>query len=385
MAALWVVFFHIKGNIASDLPWLDRLIGPIISHGELGVDLFFALSGFVLALNYSERMGSTFSRQRAATFWWARIARVWPVFFLTLLVAGLWHGVLFGSGTDPVEPRDFGVMSFLRQTLLVALWTEPSYDRLMWNGPSWSVSAEAFAYMLFPILILLFFRMGRALASKSLIILAVIAVLPITLFVGAYGHIYMPWSWMLRIVCGFIAGALMWHGVSKLKTSRRMRSWASHLALVAVVLLVAWMYGATAMGRGHLIPMAAPLFVILIGLLAVGDRHIVRLLSTKVFVAGGAASYSVYMVHMLIIEPFWWAQGSIGGIFAPGQVGSKVGFLVLPLVIIGVGYCMWRWFEEPARERIRRMAIANPSGAALIETPVGQAVTGSSPTAEGKL
>lgn len=364
IAALWVVFFHIRGNIGSEFPF-RWLIAPLIEHGELGVDLFFALSGFVLTLNYVDRMGARFSVQNAATFLWARLARVWPVFFLTLLTAGLWHGVLMATRVgDPVEVRDFGVLSFFRQTLLVALWTEPSHDRLMWNGPSWSVSAEAFAYVLFPVLVLLFFRLGRVLAPRMLFVGAVVAVLPVSLFVGAYGTLYVPWGWMLRIVCGFLGGSFMYLAVRGIERTDRIRRWSSHLALVLIIAVIALLYLAEAVGRAQLVPMIAPAFVVIVGLLALGDRHIVKLLSTRVFVVGGAASYSVYMVHMLVIEAFWWTQGH-SAMFAPGTIGSKVGFVLIPFVVLAVGYSVWRWFEEPIRVAMRKMSIASSSHLAL--------------------
>lgn len=357
VAAVWVVFFHIRGNLASEFPGLYRVIGPVIDHGELGVDLFFALSGFVLALNYTQRMGWRLERPKISAFLWARLARVWPVFFLTLLLAGLWHGYLMGTGQgDPVPPRDFSVTSFLSQALLIDLWNKPEFDRLLWNGPAWSVSAEAFAYVLFPVLALLFLRVGRVVSVRMTVVLAVVATLPISLFVGAFGTMYFDWAWMLRIVCGFTAGALMHEAVRRIPSTARVRTWASHLALALIVAVVAATYVFDAAGYSHLVPMLAPLFVVLVGSLALGDRHVVRLLGTRGFVVGGAASYSVYMIHMLVIEPFWWMQGNVPQYFAPGSTGSKVGFLVLPMIIVALGYVMWRFFEEPMRRAMRDMS-----------------------------
>lgn len=369
VAALWVVLFHIRGNIASDLPALDVVIGPLIAHGELGVDLFFALSGYVLALNYTSQMGPAFNRLAAAKFYWARLARVWPVFFLTLLVAGLWHGVLMGVGAgDPVLPRDYSVDSFLRQTLLVALWGENDFDRLMWNGPSWSVSAEAFAYALFPLLALLFYRIGRVVTSRTAIVLAIVAALPVSLFVGAFGMMYFERSWMLRIVCGFVAGALMYEATRRATLTDGQRRLAGHTSLAIVVLVVALCYATDAIGAAHLLPMISPLFVVLIGLLAVGEGSIVRLLSTRAFVTGGAASYSVYMVHMLVIEPLWWAQGNLPALVAPGSLGSQIAFLAVPFVVCAVGYVVWRYFEEPMRHVMRKMSLQHIAPAPLTDS-----------------
>lgn len=380
VAAVWVVFFHLRGNLASEFPGIYPAIGPLLEHGEMGVDLFFALSGFVLCLNYADRMGRSFNRSTAATFWWARLARVWPVFFVTLLAAGLWHGILLATEIgDPVPPRDFSVPSFFRQALLIELWFQPDTDRLMWNGPAWSVSAEAFAYALFPVLVLLLFRMGRTLRAPSLAVLAVVAVLPVSLFVGAYGMLYVPWGWMLRIVCGFTGGALMYLAVRQIERTHAVRRAASLGASVMVGLGIGFLYLTEAVGYGHLAPMIAPAFVVFIGLLALGDRYIVSALSVRWMLVGGAASYSVYMVHMLCIEIFWKLQGHVP-FLSPGTTGAKAGFLLLPFVVVAAGYALWRWFEEPLRERMRDMSLPSADDRIDLETrPAGLPAAPSEP------
>lgn len=358
VAALWVVMFHIRGNLYAEFPPIERWFGPLLSHGELGVDLFFALSGYVLALNYVNRMGAKLSRSTASRFYWARLARVWPVFFATLLLAGAWHSVQLRMGTDPVAPRDFSVLSFVRQTLLVTLWTEPDADRLMWNGPAWSVSAEAFAYALFPLGVLVLYRLGRSLRVRTLLVLAAVVLLPSLFFVVAYDSMYYPSSWMMRILCYFSAGALTYLAVRRIRLTVRVRRVANYGALASVAAVIVWFYLADAIGRGSLAPLVAPLFVLLIGFLALGDRYLTRLLSTRLFVVGGAASYSVYMIHMLLVEPFWWIQSRLPELVGQGTVGSKLGFLLLPFAALAAGYLMWRFLEEPARHQMRKMSLS---------------------------
>jgi peptidoglycan/LPS O-acetylase OafA/YrhL len=354
VAALWVVLFHLSGNIFYAYPEWEDWLAPIIRHGDLGVDLFFALSGYILSYNYAARMGGRLERRTAVAFWWARVARVWPVFALTLVWATAYHGYLLARGvTDPVAPKSFTVGSFLRQITLTALWTEPDLDRVMFNGPSWSVSAEAFAYLLFPVAVLAYARAGRALSRRVLVVLAVLAVTPISVVVLATDTLFPAWGWLLRIVCGFTSGALMYQAQRDLEPSDRLRRWASHAALALVGLFVAGLYVSWHTGHGHLAPIMAPVFVVLIGLFAVGDRHLARLLATRPFVTGGAASYSVYMVHMLIIEPVVGAEWEWGWL-TPDTEPARVVWLVLPVVVSLAGYALWRWFEEPARRALRR-------------------------------
>ncbi|HZB19493.1 MAG TPA: acyltransferase, partial [Blastococcus sp.] len=107
IAALLVVVFHIRGNLRSAFPAFTDAVWPILDSGEMGVDLFFALSGFVLTLNYVDAVGVRLSRSGTARFLWARVARVWPAYVVTLLIAGIWHAGLPVIGwQDPVPVRD---------------------------------------------------------------------------------------------------------------------------------------------------------------------------------------------------------------------------------------------------------------------------------------
>lgn len=356
VAAMWVVLFHVRGNIAAEFPWLDAVIGPLLAHGELGVDLFFALSGYVLALNYGERMGIRLDRQATVKFWWARLARVWPAYAFMLVFTAIWHGILLArQSADPVAVKDYSIGSFLRQLTLVVQWTEPGFDRLTWNGAAWSVSAEAFAYLLYPIIALLIFRLNRAFSTRSLVVMAAVVLFPVVFFSYVLG-LYGPWMWVLRILCAFTAGALMFYIVRRLPDTGRIRMLASHLLVLAIVVLVAGCYFMHLTGRARYVGLLIPVLVMMVGTLGVADRHIARLLGTPALVIGGMASYSIYLVHMPLIEIFWKMQMTFPEALGTGTVGAKVGFALMPVVVSVLGYMLWRHFEEPARRKMRVMS-----------------------------
>jgi peptidoglycan/LPS O-acetylase OafA/YrhL len=356
IAAMWVVLFHVRGNIAAEFPWLGEIIGPVLAHGELGVDLFFALSGYVLALNYGERMGLRLDRKATVKFWWARLARVWPAYAFMLVFTAVWHGVLLArQSADPVVVRDYSIGSFLRQLTLVVQWTEPGFDRLTWNGAAWSVSAEAFAYLLYPVIALFLFRLNRAFSTRSLIVMAGVVLFPVVFFSYVLG-LYGAWMWMLRILCAFTAGALMFYIVRRIPDTSRNRLLASHLIIVATAVVVAACYVMDLTNRGHYIGLLIPVLVLLVGVLGMADRHVARLLGSRALVVGGMASYSIYLVHMPIIEIFWKLQMTFPAALGQGTIGSKLGFVLMPVVVSVLGYLLWRFFEEPARRKMRVMS-----------------------------
>ncbi len=124
-AALLVFGFH--AQLALDLPAVFAPAGA----GYVGVSFFFVLSGFVLT--WSRKPGETPGR-----FYWHRFARIWPLHALTTLL-------VLAAGFAPVD-RGCSLISNL--TLACG-----ATHNLVINRPSWSLSAEAVFYLLFPLLV----------------------------------------------------------------------------------------------------------------------------------------------------------------------------------------------------------------------------------------
>jgi peptidoglycan/LPS O-acetylase OafA/YrhL len=135
-AALWVVLFHVYAvglNRGGSKVYL-----AFILLGYLGVSFFFVLSGFILVYVYA---GRQIQKRR---FWQARFARIYPayLFSLVVLIPAL---MSFWPATKRAH------LTFLALTanpLLLEAW----FPRLLftWNPVGWSLSAEAFFYLVFP-------------------------------------------------------------------------------------------------------------------------------------------------------------------------------------------------------------------------------------------
>jgi peptidoglycan/LPS O-acetylase OafA/YrhL len=364
VAALLVVVFHIRGNLRTAFPDLADAAWPVLDSGLLGVDLFFALSGFVLTINYVDAAGVRLSRSATARFLWARIARIWPAYVVTLIIAGLWHAGLPVVGwQDPVPPDDMSAMSLLRQFGLVALWTEPDYERLMWNGPAWSVSAEALAYLVFPVLALLLFRLDRAVRARSLVWLGLGVLLP--LMILGSSDLHSPYMWLIRLAGAFVAGSLAALAVRKVWAhvdNHRHRSWPTVLSWVSVVAIIGTLYLAYGLDRPAGRILAVLFFPLLLIGLSLSRSGIARLLATRPFVFGGRISYSLYLTHMmLVIEPFWALQTRWPDALPDDSLVARSYFLAVPLLACVTGWLLWRFVEEPAQRRMRRMVVDRPA------------------------
>jgi peptidoglycan/LPS O-acetylase OafA/YrhL len=359
VAALWVVLFHFRPMLQTASPPLYDALKPILDCGAQGVDLFFILSGFVLTWNYLERMGQTWSTRATLHFLWLRLARVWPLYLVTMHLAALWIIFTLNVGDFPSpEAGTLTATSYIRQLVMVQLWVQPFFDGSSWDGPAWSISAEWLAYLLFGLLVLVIFRIDRATRARGLLLLSLAASLPpVLLLVASGGQFYTPWSWLPRIVLQFTVGALACAAVRKLELSDRTRRVAGYVSL----LLVAAIVGALYLFDAHPLPtvrddfgLVDVLFMPLVVALAIGAGSLPRVLSTRLLVYGGQISFGLYMVHELVHTAWLWIMAQYQIVLEP-SITAKLVFVGLIVVAIALAVLLYHFVEEPARVWMRRM------------------------------
>lgn len=361
VAAVWVVLFHFRPMLGDAAPGFKEALAPVLNCGAQGVDLFFLLSGFVLAWNYLDRMGRSWSVRATLHFLWLRLARVWPVYLVTLHLAALW--VIFTLHVGHVPSPDASqltAISYVRQILLVQLWFQPFFDGSSWDGPAWSISAEWLAYLLFGLLVLVIFRMERATRARTLMWLAFAASLPPVVLLLTSGQFYTPWSWLPRIVTQFTAGALAAAAVRRLRPTDRARRLAGYFSVLLGVVIVSILYLFDAhplTGVQDTGGVVDALFVPLVVTLAMGVGSLPRLLSTRLMVYGGEISFCLYMVHELVHTAWGWAVEQFElTLEAFPWKWSVVGLLAIS---VGAAILLYHFVEDPARRWMRRMVDAN--------------------------
>src|SRR5688572_1698523 len=150
-AAIGVVFYHTYATFLPSKPF-PAFVDRSIALGFLGVSCFFVLSGFILAYNYLDPPGSGSSgtvRAGPRSFLIARFARIYPLYLLGLLIhAPFIVAYRFSNEASAITALgklivSFGVNAGLAQGWLAQL-------KGGWNPPGWSLSAEAFFYLVFP-------------------------------------------------------------------------------------------------------------------------------------------------------------------------------------------------------------------------------------------
>lgn len=110
---------------------------PVWRAGYLGVDLFFPLSGFILAYNYADAM-RVWCWPETISFLRNRVARVWPAHIAALhidLAMALARGQM---GIGPGGHRRT-LSAYVQNLFMVQNWFN---DRPSYNGPAWSIASE---------------------------------------------------------------------------------------------------------------------------------------------------------------------------------------------------------------------------------------------------
>jgi len=319
LAAAWVVLYHFGGTFISLCPLLAPL-KHVFSLGYYAVPFFFLLSGFILSHNYFPN----YSLKDHPKFIFYRFARLWPVHVIAFLLAVGYSGWVFGE--NPVQ-------STVGEVLMVRSWYSPELSA---NYPAWSISAEWFAYLcIFPVVFIAFSRI-----RSIRILLAVLTLLLI-------GAAYVPSKYILGrggdIVFLFSAGSALYRIRYLAKSPAPLLFQKVGVLLVALFVLFTGSVSSLVAFFG---------FAALIYGLSFERGFLSQILSTKFFVAGGLASYSLYMTHAIVGKVYnlltlnfpghsLLARSCLLGLFVFGLGGTAVAF--------------YRFIEEPANKALRSL------------------------------
>jgi peptidoglycan/LPS O-acetylase OafA/YrhL len=363
LAAIWVVLYHFQLMIFGLVPELHPA-GFLFGSGYLAVDLFFVLSGYIVAYQYLAAFpGGRGTPGQYRRFLIKRLARIYPLQFVTLLIAIALIGTGVLLGVTIPYPENFTVWGAIQDLLLIRGW-EP-FPHQGWNFPAWSLSAEWFAYLLFPAVALLVAVARRVRGPGRLGLLLVLLGCFAVEALGAWllpSFNGMPHP-LVRVMAGFVAGAAVFAlGVP------HIRSGVLGIAgLVALVLLI------TTAGRIELDPVRAVvallLSVVVVAGLAGGSGPPIRWLASGPIEYGGRISYGIYMIHGIVLMIgaallAVLAQQIPQATVLQWPVIVRLGILLIPFaVVLVLGAVLYHLVERPAQRRIGALAARVGHGA----------------------
>ena len=359
LAAILVVLYH-RGVFA--IAAVSPLAARPAQIGFIAVGFFYTLSGFVLTIVYAQR------KMDRATFYFSRFARIYPLYLLALVLSlpgylTKWHsgevGVLQGAGALILAP------------LLLQAWYPPT--TLVWNGPGWSLSCEAFFYFIFPFLLPRFLK----LEEKSLLPVVggcwMASLLPSFVFhlcngwtsasveVAQAARIPTTFNYWMDLVSfhplartpEFLAGMAIGCLLIRERPSNAVRK-GTILVAVSVALLfttaaTAEMIPASILHNGLLLPVW---LMLITGFYWGGFPG--RLLSVWPLVALGEISYAMYILQSPV-------SGYLGVALRPilhqsfiGQYPNLYALALYIIVLTMVSAFSYRYFEKPMRDFVNR-------------------------------
>jgi peptidoglycan/LPS O-acetylase OafA/YrhL len=357
IAAYGVIATHVGFNTGRSQ--VDRPFAPLLARLDFGVTLFFLLSGYLLFRPFAVAALHERPSPRVLSFWWRRLLRIAPAYWLTIVV------VLAVLTTRHPTGHDW--RSYL---LLTETYDNHNVDPSLTH--MWTLAVEISFYALLPALAAAGVRLaGRRWSrlSGQLAVLASMAVLALAANLvahavegdGARGLLWLP-AYLDWFALGMLLAVVSAHPAEP-------APWMAALRGIATAPVTCWLVGASLFWLATL-PLAGPRSLVpptawewtmkhylygaaaffLLAPVALGRTVLVdRLLGNRFIGWLGTISYGVYLWHLpLLIAIQRWMGW-------PVFTGHFLGLYVLTvLAATGAAATSWYLFERPLLRRFSR-------------------------------
>jgi peptidoglycan/LPS O-acetylase OafA/YrhL len=322
---------------------------------DQGVSFFFVLSGFILTYIYPELPNFAAVKR----FYVARLARLWPLHLLTALLV---------VGVGGVKSAD----ALMLNVLLLQAWVPIQRIYYSYNVVSWSISTEAFFCLAFPLLIMSFKNNWLwKLCASFFSVLALIAAcnfsgLPSFSLndVSAHGLLYIsPLSRIFDFIAGMCCCSL-WRTLQARIPNDGFWAFTVVEALAIVVTIVLLIYpfqfAHPAIGPAGVLwivrTSAIPGFCLIVVVFAFGRGLLSQMLGSKLLESLGEISFSVYLIHFLVIAAYRSHLKDAVAVSPSGDFAITVVMTLLAAIV------MHLLIERPSRALTIRLWKLDPAG-----------------------
>jgi peptidoglycan/LPS O-acetylase OafA/YrhL len=348
-AAFWVVLFHTLffgfGNLRG------TLVERFVSLGFMSVSFFFLLSGYILAMVYLAQ-GAPVQKKK---FYVARFARIYPLFFVTLLADLPFvldsRASLYGWTTSVA--KTIGTLAM--HLLMLQAW-------LPWlrgiDQPNWSLSVETAFYAIFPFLGVALWKLRGAklwFLAAALWIGNQAAVMLISPYVSRPSITFFP----LLHISTFAMGILLarWQVLNRQAADSRPPRWSG---IALALLFASAALAATVYWQGRLpspninAGLLAPVFALVIWAFTGNQGLHVRLLSANWLVILGEASFGLYLIHIPVSHLFQKMGWETSRALYPVYLSLCIGLSIVSFYFLEIPARKWilRRFDTRSRETI---------------------------------
>ena len=346
IAAIAVCLYHFQIN--------SHFSNQFIQNAWIFVDFFFVLSGFVIAINYQNKL---LNFKNIYRFQFNRFLRLYPlhismlIIFLGIEIAKYLAEVNFGLIANNIAFSINNLSSFLSNIFLLQNFT---HNIPTWNKPSWSISAEFFTYFIFALVIFITKSQRKKIITVSILISIISAIYLFNQGMNSSNGV-------VRCLLSFFLGVLTYNIFFKLNKKITLTSSFLSFSIIALTGFILIRIE-NELDKNALFILLFFAFTVASLALTSKECWIVRLLSNKFFVMLGTLSYGIYMIHSFV----WWVFMQILriGFNFPTQLDNNGNNIVIvenifigdAFMLIGLGaiillsFLSYKFIEMPANK-----------------------------------
>lgn len=318
--------------------WIGRDPGPLAA--AVMVDMFFMLSGFVIAFAYEPKIArGSFGVRR---FMEARIIRLYPLFLLSMVLGMIVNMVvLYGETDDWLAP----LWHFSLSAFAIPVY-DPEHHTSIYplNMPAWTLLYEVLVNLIYILL-------WRWLSVRVLIGLVVLGAVGLYLAGSTFGSLNVGPDWSTTIGAfarawfGYFVGVLVYRLTMHLRAEALPRTWWV-FAVIAVVVAIAIHELPTAGTTARL--MQELFFICVMGpiLIYLGQRMEPPKAISPLFVWLGAVSYALYLLHWPIYLLALRLPAKLG--MTPEATAPYMGIAVMIIAVTAAALAE-RYYDQPVR------------------------------------
>lgn len=288
--SLMVILFHFPTE--NEFAGIHATSNFMVRQGDLFVDFFFVLSGFVISLNYENKINSYSSFSNYIS---QRFLRLYPLLFYSVIVF-LAFELCFNVFLPQFVSNPDSVANLLLQTLntLLFLNSTPVFGGMPgMNFPSWSISSEMISYIVFGLSLLIFSKQKKIALGFILLVSALFLIT-----INSYMETYV-WGFVRGLIC-FITGYYTFQAYKRYHTMALNAIWEYTVPIFLIIIFYLRFHH---LDRNEIYTLFVipPFFGIAVFIYALSNGYLVKLISGKVFQYLGKISYSMYLNHAIVM------------------------------------------------------------------------------------
>lgn len=373
IACLLVVWHHTAQKLNPE--GLSPLVGTLHflgMRGEVGVSLFFVLSGCLLSVPFWSSLVESKPFPSIKKYSLNRAARIAPAFWLNLIVCNILAVLLFDL--------EFNWQKFVSALLFINSYHFSTFFPTEINGPLWSIGLEVSCYLLLPMVLYAIFKTAKsvsfAFAGLITAIVALQALNPLIIQFFMTDNNRKGWQfgidggakqWLpfwnistffTQFLIGSLAALVIVHLRSKQTKSNHLFDLAFITAAAAAIILVVARLTPGSPDSFTQQPYVSPFFAIFTaGLLVFGShsKYVARVLDNRLFSWLGKLSFGIYLWHVVVIEVI--SRKFIEDYVYFGLTDVWQWVLISAIVLgisISIAAASWQLLESPILQAVRR-------------------------------